>query len=194
VYDLTLSSVELAPLLVGALVRNGDVTVQLTEVEAYAGADDRAAHAWRGPRPHTMDLFGEPGTLYCYLSHGLHVCGNLVCGTGGGGSAILLRAGRVVAGLEAARARRPGVADVALARGPGNLGRTVGWTLADSGRRFGSDGLAILPGAPTGPVLSGPRVGVSVAHGRPWRFWADGDPTVSAYRRSPRIIPGRHDW
>jgi DNA-3-methyladenine glycosylase len=194
VYDLSLSSVELAPLIVGALVRNGEVTVRLTEVEAYAGAEDPAAHAWRGPRPHTMDLFGDPGTLYCYLSHGLHVCGNVVCGAGGGGSAILLRAGRVVAGLDLARSRRPGIADVALARGPGNLGRALGWTLADSGRRFGSGDLEILPGPPPGTVLSGPRVGVSVAHGRPWRFWADGDPTVSAYRRSPRIVPGRHDW
>lgn len=193
-YDLSLSSVELAPLIVGALVRNGEVTVRLTEVEAYAGAEDPAAHAWRGPRPHTMDLFGDPGTLYCYLSHGLHVCGNVVCGAGGGGSAVLLRAGRVVAGLHLARSRRPGIADVALARGPGNLGRALGWTLADSGRSFGSDGLEILPGPPPGSVLSGPRVGVSVAHGRPWRFWADGDPTVSAYRRSPRIVPGRHDW
>ncbi|MFT4109385.1 DNA-3-methyladenine glycosylase [Propionicimonas sp.] len=193
-YDLTLASAELAPLLVGALVGDGGVTVQLTEVEAYAGADDPAAHAYPGPRPRTRDLFGPPGTLYCYLSHGLHICGNVVCGTEGEGSAVLLRAGRVVEGLELARARRPGVADVALARGPGNLGRALGWTLDDSGRRFGTGGLDLRPGPPPGTVVSGPRVGVSVAHGRPWRYWALGDPTVSAYRRSPRIVPGRHDW
>lgn len=193
-YDLSLASVDLAPLLVGALVSNRGVTVQLTEVEAYAGAEDPAAHAYPGPRPHTRDLFGPPGTLYCYLSHGLHICGNVVCGATGFGSAVLLRAGRVVDGLELARERRPGVRDVGLARGPGNLGRTLGWTLADSGRRFGTDGLELLPGAAPGPVLAGPRVGVSVAHGRPWRFWADDDPTVSAYRRSPRIVQGRHEW
>lgn len=191
--DLTLASPDLAPRLVGALVHAGPVTIQLTEVEAYAGADDPAAHAYPGPRPRTRDLFGPPGTLYCYLSHGLHICGNVVCGVAGEGSAVLLRAGRVVAGLEFARERRPGVPDDALARGPGNLGRTLGWTLADSGRRFGTDGLELLPGSML-PVVSGPRVGVSVAFGRPWRFWAAGDPTVSAYRRSPRTVPGRHDW
>lgn len=191
--DLTLPSPDLAPLLVGALVSAGPVTVQLTEVEAYAGADDPAAHAYPGPRPRTRDLFGSPGTLYCYLSHGLHICGNVVCGETGQGSAVLLRAGRVVAGLEVARARRPGVPDHVLARGPGNLGRTLGWTLADSGRRFGTNGLQLLPG-PALPVVAGPRVGVSVAYGRPWRFWADGDPTVSVYRRSPRTVAGRHDW
>lgn len=194
VLDLRQAAVDLAPLLVGALLRDGGLVLQVTEVEAYAGIDDPAAHAFRGPRPRTCDLFGAPGTLYCYLSHGLHTCGNVVCGEAGGGSAVLLRAGRVVAGIELARSRRPGVADVALARGPGNLGRALGWTLADSGRRFAVEGLELLPGDPPGPVVSGPRVGVSVAHVRPWRFWAHGDPTVSAYRASPRIKPGTGQW
>lgn len=192
--DLDLPAEELAPLLVGALLSDGGITVRLTEVEAYAGAGDPAAHAWAGPRPRTRDLFAGPGTLYCYLSHGLHICGNVVCGVAGGGSAVLLRAGRVEDGLELARSRRPGVADVALARGPGNLGRALGWTLVDSGRVFGTGGPVLVPGAPGAAVRAGPRVGVSVAAGRPWRFWADGDPTVSAYRRSPRIVVGRHDW
>lgn len=192
--DLTLPAIDLAPLLVGALLTDGGVTVQLTEVEAYAGADDPAAHAFIGPRPRTRDLFGPPGTLYCYLSHGLHTCGNVVCGADGGGSAVLLRAGRVVAGLDVVRERRPGVPDVALARGPGNFGRAIGWTLADSGRRFAVGDLALVPGPDSGTVLAGPRVGVSVAHRRPWRFWAEGDPTVSAYRASPRILPGHLDW
>ncbi len=192
--DLTLPAVDLAPLLVGALLSDGGVTVQLTEVEAYAGADDPAAHAFIGLRPRTRDLFGPPGTLYCYLSHGLHTCGNVVCGADGGGSAVLLRAGRVVAGLDVVRERRPGVPDAALARGPGNFGRAIGWTLADSGRRFAVGNLALVPGPDSGTVLAGPRVGVSVAHRRPWRFWAEGDPTVSAYRASPRIQPGHLDW
>ena len=191
--DLTLAAADLAPLLVGALLTDAGVTVQLTEVEAYAGADDPAAHAFVGPKPRTRHLFGPPGTLYCYLSHGLHTCGNVVCGVDGGGSAVLLRAGRVVAGLDLVRLRRPRVPDAALARGPGNLGRALGWTTADSGRHFGTD-LELAPGVSPGPVVAGPRVGVSVAHRRPWRFWAEGDPTVSAYRASPRIVPGRLDW
>lgn len=192
--NLTLDAAELAPLLIGALLSDAGMTVQLTEVEAYAGADDPASHGYRGPRPRTRDLFGQLGTLYCYRSHGLHTCGNVVCGSAGGGSAVLLRAGRVVAGLDLAAQRRPGVGEVGLARGPGNLGRAMGWSLADSGRRFGEGGLVLEPGPAPGTVQSGPRVGVSVAHGRPWRFWAAGDPTVSAYRPSPRIVPGRHDW
>jgi len=194
VLDLTLPSVDLAPLLVGALLTDGGVTVRLTEVEAYAGADDPAAHAFIGPRPRTLHLFGPPGTLYCYLSHGLHNCGNIVCGVEGEGSAVLLRAGRVVEGLDVVRERRPGIPDAGLARGPGNFGRALGWTLADSGRRFAVGDLELEPGTAPREVAAGPRVGVSVAHRRPWRFWADGDPTVSAYRPSPRILPGHLEW
>ena len=193
--DLTLPATDLARLLVGALLTDAGVTVRITEVEAYAGVDDPAAHAFPGPRPHTLDLFGPAGTLYIYLSHGLHICGNVVCGDTGGGSAVLLRAGRVLAGGDQVRRRRPGVPDVALARGPGNFGRALGWTLADSGRLFAEGGLELLTAPETGPVVvAGPRVGVSVAHRRPWRFWAEGYPTVSAYRLSPRIVLGHHDW
>jgi len=203
VIDVRLSAQELAPRLVGAMLSDGVITVRLTEVEAYAGSDDPASHAWRGPRPVNLALFGEPGTLYCYRSHGLHICGNLVCGTPGDGSAVLFRAGEVVAGIAKARVRRPGVPDDRLARGPGNLGRVFGWSLADNGRPLAQAGepnppaglpaLWLEAGEPV-EVAAGPRVGVSVAYQRPWRFWASGEASVSAYRRSPRIVTGRLDW
>lgn len=193
--DLSGDAPQVAPGLLGLVLRHGPVAVRLSEVEAYTGADDLAAHAVRGPRPHTRDLFAAPGTLYLYRSHGIHLCGNLVCGAEGHGSAVLLRAGEVVEGLELARSRRPGVPDVALARGPGNLGRVMGWTLADSGSRLGDPGLELVdPAVRPQMIASGPRVGVSVAHQRPWRFWIEGDPTVSAYRRSPRVVADERAW
>ena len=188
--DLTLDVLTVAPALLGAHVRVHGVTLLLTEVEAYAGTDDPAAHAYRGWRPHTRHLFEPPGTLYCYRSYGIHICANVVCGPAGSGSAVLLRAGEIVDGLDIARGRRPGVPDVRLARGPGCLGQALALTLDDSGRRIGEGELELLPreGA-IGPIATGPRVGVSVASRRPWRFWLAGDPTVSAYRRSPRAQP-----
>lgn len=188
--DLTSDVLTLAPALLGARLRVGEVTLRLTEVEAYRGAEDPAAHAYRGWRPHTRHLFEAPGTLYCYRSYGIHICANLVCGPAGSGSAVLLRAGEVIDGLDVARARRPGVPDVRLARGPGCLGQALALTLDDSGRRFGEPGLELLPGLePIGPVMTGPRVGVSVAARRPWRFWLAGEPSVSSYRPSPRLRP-----
>ena len=105
--DLTQDVLQVAPALLGARLRVGAVNLRLTEVEAYSGLDDPAAHAFRGWRPHTRHLFEPPGTLYCYRSYGIHICANVVCGPEGSGSAVLIRAGEVVDGLDLARSRRP---------------------------------------------------------------------------------------
>lgn len=168
----------------------GTVTVELTEVEAYAGGSDPASHAFRGPTARNSVMFGPAGHLYVYLSHGIHHCANVVTGPDGEASAVLLRAGRVVEGTELARERRGGVGDHALARGPGCLGQALGLTLPDSGADLlGGSELLLAPGArgrEPAPVATGPRVGVRLAHDVPWRFWVEGDPTVSVYRRNPR--------
>lgn len=190
--DLALTAPQLAPRLLGARIVAGDVTLELTEVEAYGGVDDPAAHAFGGPRPANRHLFGPPGTLYCYLSHGIHICANITCGPTG--QAVLFRAGRIISGAGIVAARRAGRPPDRWASGPGNLGQALGWTLSDSGTVFGSPGLTLLLPDQPRPAAHGPRVGVSVAYQRPWRFWIPGDPTVSAYRRSPRVQPGRQDW
>jgi DNA-3-methyladenine glycosylase len=134
-------------------------------------------------------MFGPPGYAYVYFTYGMHWCLNVVCGRSGQAAAVLLRAGEVVEGLQLARARRPGVRhDRDLARGPARLCAALGidgshygvYLLgADSPVRLAPPTAAIDPAT----VRSGPRVGVTGAHGVPWRFWIDGDPTVSAYRR-----------
>ena len=197
VIDLRVDVVELAPQLLGCWLRQDEVIVKITEVEAYAGLADPASHAFIGPRPRTKDLFAKAGKLYCYLSHGLHICGNITCGVKPDGSAILLRAGQVVSGLTQAQSRRGSVPEHQLGRGPGNLGRTMGWTLEHSGGCLGAGGLELTePTKPLAPgaIASGQRVGVSVAHQRPWRFWLAGEPSVSAYRRSPRAVGGDQAW
>ncbi len=190
--QLSRRALEVAPRLLGCLLRVGPVALRLTEVEAYEGADDPASHAWRGPTPRTAVMFGPSGHLYVYLSYGVHAAVNIVCGPDQVASAVLLRAGAVVAGLETARARRrPGTPDVALARGPGNLGACLGLRPSDSGTRIDQDRVELRRRHRVPPVSSGPRVGVSRAADRPWRFWVTGDPTVSAYRPSVRSGPSR---
>ena len=179
---------QVAPTLLGAHLTAGGVTVRLTEVEAYAGAgEDPGSHAHRGRTPRTEVMFGPPGRAYVYFTYGMHWCLNVVTGPEGRASAVLLRAGEVVDGLELARARRPGVRDRDLCRGPARLTRT----LAVTGEQDGTDLLdpaspvVLTAGVSADPstVRSGPRVGVSgLGAPTPWRFWLDGEPTVSPYR------------
>ncbi|MGI5237658.1 DNA-3-methyladenine glycosylase [Dactylosporangium sp. CA-139066] len=174
--------------LLGCRFTVGEVTVRLTEVEAYSGTgEDPASHAHRGRTPRNAIMFGPAGYAYVYFTYGMHYCVNIVTGTEGTASAVLLRAGEVVAGLETARGRRPASrTDADLARGPARLCSALA-----IGRDF--YGTYLLDGHLTEPetapvaISAGPRVGVTGAHDIPWRFWLTGDPTVSEYRRhTPR--------
>ena len=113
---------EVAPLLLGATLRHGDVALRLTEVEAYAGPLDPGSHAYRGPTPRTEVMFGPAGFLYCYFVYGMHVCANVVTGPDGEAGAVLLRAGEVI-GDDAGHP----------ASGPARLCRTLGITLEENG-------------------------------------------------------------
>jgi DNA-3-methyladenine glycosylase len=160
----------------------GVVAVRISEVEAYWGGNDPASHAFRGRTPRNEVMFGAPGHLYLYLSYGMHTCGNVVCGPDEVASAVLLRAGEVIEGISLARHRR-------VARGPGNLMQALGVPLALNGADLFRGGpLRLTPPAVrlTTTVTTGPRVGIASAADVHWRFWIEGDRTVSAYRRSPR--------
>ena len=172
------------------LVAHG-VTLRITEVEAYGGREDPASHAFtRTPRSEVM--YGPAYRLYVYRSYGIHHCANIVTGPTEIGAAVLLRAGEVVDGLDVARNRRGDVSDHQLARGPGNLAQALGITLVD----LATDVLDETNAVHLGPevngrrrINAGPRVGVSKAADVPWRFWLDGERSVSAYKRSPRAVP-----
>ncbi|MDQ1538193.1 MAG: DNA-3-methyladenine glycosylase [Actinomycetota bacterium] len=183
------SVLEVAPELLGCTVTHAGVTIRLTEVEAYDGANDPGSHAFRGQTPRTQVMFGEPGRLYVYFTYGMHHCANLVCGPEGAASAVLLRAGEVVDGLEVARSRRPGVVDRDLARGPARLALTLALTREENAidtTASESPFLVHPPASGSVTLRTGPRVGVSGpggdAEAYPWRFWLEDEVTVSSYR------------
>jgi DNA-3-methyladenine glycosylase len=208
---LTGWSTQVAPALLGATlvstVGGTQVAVRVTEVEAYMGEQDPGSHAFRGRTPRTAVMFGPAGHLYVYFTYGMHWCANIVCGPQGSASAVLVRAGEVVQGLDAARARRPAARrDDDLARGPARLASALGIDGTLDGADLCSPSSPLwlaAPATPAADVRTGPRVGVSGAGGSgetfPWRFWLDGDPTVSAYRpgqlrrrrtTAPASVPG----
>lgn len=184
--------------LLGASMRVGDVVVRIVEVEAYGGPDggpwpDPAAHSYRGPTPRNAVMFGPPGRLYVYLSYGMHLCMNVTCGPDGEAGAVLLRAAEVIEGEGAVRSRRGSRSNFAkLASGPGNLGQALGIALGDNGKDMLNGRSPIVLSADASvpiEVADGPRVGVSTAADRNWRFWIPDSSAVSAYRRSPRAAP-----
>ena len=180
-----------APDLIGRVLVDTDsgVAVRLTEVEAYAGPLDPASHAFRRTARSEV-MYGPPGRLYVYFIYGMHWCANVVTGPQGTASAVLLRAGEVVGGLDVAGQRRPRARRPAdLARGPAGLATVLGLT----GAATGSDLLAPgrrwelrLGARPPAAVEAGPRVGVSAAADLPWRFYEREHDSVSVYRRGTR--------
>ncbi|WP_034622414.1 DNA-3-methyladenine glycosylase [Cellulomonas sp. URHE0023] len=176
----------------------GDVTLRITEVEAYAGAEDPGSHAYRGRTSRNAVMFAEPGRLYVYRHLGLHHCLNIVAEPTGSPAAVLLRAGEIVDGVDLAWRRRESVGVVdsqrQLARGPARLAVALGLDMRANGADVTEAGgdvvlhrhqVAVLP-----THKSGPRVGVSGAGGEgnrfPWRYWLTDERTVSAYRPAYR--------
>lgn len=189
---LTGPVLSVAPRLLGAVLRHGGVAVRLSEVEAYDGANDPGSHAFRGPTPRNQVMFGPPGRLYVYFAYGMHHCCSVVCGVEGQASAVLLRAGEVVQGIELARERRPGAADRILASGPARLCRTLGIDLTHNGTDLATGEITLeSTQQQVADVRTGPRVGLRRAADRPWRFWSLDDRSVSQYRpAAPRPRTG----
>jgi DNA-3-methyladenine glycosylase len=179
------------------------VRVRLTEVEAYLGqGEDPGSHSHRGRTPRTAVMFGPPGHVYVYFSYGMHWCANLVCNPDGRAGAVLLRAGEIVAGEQVARSRRPAARGAhELARGPARLCSALGITGGLNGadacapggplQVFGTGGAPVgsaVPPSLTERVRSGPRVGLTLGADSPWRWWLDGERSVSVYRPAkPRV-------
>lgn len=182
--------------LLGALlVRELDdtrVVARIVETEAYR-EDDPASHSHRGRTRRTVPMFAVPGTAYVYRSYGVHWLLNVSVEAEGIGAAVLLRAATVVEGVAAVRQRRPGARrDADLLRGPGRLtvGLDVDGPRHDHLPLLTSDGPLRLARDDWQPeaadIVAGPRVGISLAADRPWRFHVAGLASVSPYRRSPR--------
>ncbi|HUF82999.1 MAG TPA: DNA-3-methyladenine glycosylase [Acidimicrobiia bacterium] len=185
-----------APELLGKLVVHDDpeagrIAVRLVEVEAYAGSEDPGSHGYRGPTARNVTMFGAPGHLYVYFTYGMHWCANVVCGRAGWASAVLLRGGAPVEGIDTIRARRPAARrDRDLCSGPARLAQALGLTRAHDGIDLARGPLRILDdGIPPSarPAVS-TRIGLAAGKGQehPWRWYVPDDPNVSRARAAAR--------
>lgn len=158
----------------------------IVETESYE-RDDPACHAYVGLTQRTEVLFGPPGRAYVYLSYGIHSLLNAVAEPEGEAAAVLFRALHPTHGLDEMRARRGARPDPDLCSGPGKLTEALGITLADNSADLTRDPFLLLPREPgwRGEIVASPRIGITKAIDRPWRFSLAGSPYVSR----PRPVP-----
>jgi DNA-3-methyladenine glycosylase len=157
---------------------------RIVEVEAYCGAEDPAAHTYRGLTKRNATMFGEGGHMYVYFTYGMHWCANAVCGQPGEGVGVLIRALQPLDGIERMRASRPGAKRVTdLCSGPARLAQALSITGANDGADLvlGDEGFKIVDdGAePLGVPFASPRIGISKAVEHPWRWHVPENPHVS---------------
>jgi DNA-3-methyladenine glycosylase len=173
--------VEVAPALLGCIVRHGSEAGVIVETEAYHQSEP-ACHAFAGLTPRTVTLFGPPGRAYVYRSYGIHACLNAVCEREGVGAAVLIRALEPLEGLKRMRARRGLDRVEDLCSGPGKLTQALGIGLDANGTDFAAGEIAMEPPPPgwesVGHVV-GRRIGITKAAELPWRFCATGSRSVS---------------
>ena len=161
--------------LLGRHLRQGAVTLRITEVEAYGGSEDSASHCRCGRTPRNAPMWQPGGRAYVYFCYGMHHMLNVVTGPEGEGSAVLIRACQPVAGLELIRARRNGLDGPVLLTGPGKVAQALAVDRSFSDHPLWEPGgLELLAGTPAQAWLQGPRVGIGFAtaadQARPWRF------------------------
>ena len=183
---------DVAPLLLNKVVVHddpyaGELAVRIVEVEAYAGEEDPGSHGYRGPTPRTTTMFGPPGHLYVYFTYGMHWCANVVTGTTGVASAVLLRAGAPLAGIDAMRARRPKARrDRDLCSGPARLTQALGLDRAHDGADLVAGALRIVDDGTCPPAQPGVSTRVGLAAGKGdhhrWRWYVRDDENVSRTR------------
>jgi DNA-3-methyladenine glycosylase len=169
---------EVAPDLIGVTFLCDGVGGLIVEVEAY-DHEDPAAHGYAGRTERNATMFGPPGRAYVYRSYGVHWCVNFVCDEVGVASAVLIRALEPTHGIDVMRERR-GVDDLrALCSGPGKLCRALGITREHDGKRLDRPPFRLLPRPTAVAVVRGPRIGITKATDKPWRYGLADSPYLS---------------
>jgi DNA-3-methyladenine glycosylase len=157
--------------IIGCEISYGGCGGIVVEAEAY-GQRDPASHSFRGETPRCRSMFGPPGTVYVYLTYGIHWCLNLVTEAEGTGAAVLIRAIEPSHGLEAMRERRGVADDRLLCAGPARLTQALGITGDLDGLPLGDAGLHVGRRRAMPDVARVPRIGISQATDLPWRMVA----------------------
>jgi len=167
-----------APDLIGATLLVDGVGGTIVEVEAY-DHEDPAAHGFNGRTPRNASMFGPPGHAYVYRSYGIHWCLNFVCEGEGIANAVLIRALEPTAGIPLMQKRRKLQEARLLCGGPGRLCEALAVTRAHDGLPLDAPPFRLLARPGAVPLAVGPRIGITKAMDKPWRYGLAGSRFVS---------------
>lgn len=177
--------------LLGALFihhgTEGVLVARIVETEAYLAYSDEASHSYRGKTNRNASMFEQGGLLYVYKIYGIHHCINVVTETKGNGCAVLIRSMEPLLGIQQMKQMRGDKKIHELCKGPGNLARAFGFTIAHDAQPLTEDTTLIVP-LPLNTqeqIITTPRVGIRKAADKPLRFLLKGNQWVSR----PDIIP-----
>ncbi|HVE80724.1 MAG TPA: DNA-3-methyladenine glycosylase [Candidatus Dormibacteraeota bacterium] len=162
----------------------------IVETEAYR-QDDEASHSFNGQTPRNSIMFGAGGRAYVYFTYGMHYCMNVVCGGEGFAEAVLIRALEPIEGTELMKRRRNTDDIYNLCSGPAKLVQAMGITREHNGRTLSAKDFYIKPRRFAPEVSASPRIGISQAIDKPWRFFVTESKFVTKHRLNKLgVIPG----
>ena len=175
---------EVAPDLIGVTLLVDGVGGRIVEVEAYHHTEP-ASHSFNGPTPRNAVMFGPPGYAYVYRSYGIHWCVNFVCEPKGSAAAVLIRAIEPTTGLPVMRRRRGVADDRLLCSGPGRVCEALKITRKQNGLALDAPPFELFARSGAVEVVTGPRIGLTKAVDRPWRYGLKGSRYLSKPFKPP---------
>ena len=154
----------------------------IVETEAYGYSDDLASHAYVGPTGRNKIMFGDVGKAYVYFTYGNHFCLNVSARRSKvEAGAILIRGIEPVEGIELMRQFRP-VDDIySLTSGPGKLTQALNITSLLNGTDMtnSESEIYIEFGKRPKRIVTTPRIGITRALDKEWRFVNPSSPFIS---------------
>lgn len=167
------------------ITEEGITKGKIVEVEAYMGAQDKAAHSYGNLRSERTKIqYGEGGYAYVYLIYGMHICMNIVANREAIPEAILIRALEPLEGIELMKKRRKTDNIKLLCNGPGKLSQAMGITKENYGDNLCGETLYLEDGIviPKSKILKSKRINIDYAEEAKdylWRFTIKDNPYVS---------------
>ena len=161
--------------------REGVVSGMITEVEAYEGYMDQAAHSYKGKTKRNEAQFLDGGHIYLHTIHN-RICMDIVAESEGVPGSVLIRSLEPLSGIDIMIERRGQSKIENLATGPGRLTQALGITMEYNKLDLcAKDSVIYIAEGDIEPfeIVQTTRIGISKSKDMPNRFYIKGNRFIS---------------